>query len=407
VNEFSPQTATASGPVKPRLHFMTNGIFTTSVAGGDLHCFDLARTAIAAGYDVNFWGGHALQQVLKDHGVHASLTLNDNVSIGKTNTHALKGQFSLFRDFFGRYRSTMRQLGKIQPGDIVYAVSDYWFDVLPVVRSKARRKLMVWHMQAPSLGQIIRRSRPDVDPARLASLHYWASQNYSLRTFRRCRTKKLFHVHPAMRPKLLAMGYRADELQYMSFGMDSAPPPGSEAPEKEYDACWIGRVHRQKGIDDLVATLAFLAKQLPGFRAVMIGNVKAGLEPRIKEWALEKHVHFSGFVSETEKFRLFSASRVFLMPSKFEGSPRVVGESLLCGTPVIAYEVETYRPIFGDLLRYVPCFDVNAFQQAALDQIKELRSGNNPLAGKDLSQFINENSWEMLRSRFLSALESL
>ena len=68
----------------------------------------------------------------------------------------------------------------------MYATSDYWFDVLPAVRSHARRKLMVWHMNAPALGEIIMRSRPDVDAFRASSLHYWASQSHSLRRFAGC-----------------------------------------------------------------------------------------------------------------------------------------------------------------------------------------------------------------------------
>ena len=80
---------------------------------------------------------------------------------------------------------------------------------------------------------------------------------------------------------------------------------------------------------------------------------------------LEKHLEFSGFVSEEEKIRLFKASRCFLMPSRHEGSPRVIGESLIAETPVVAYEIPNYRPLFGDFVRYAPPFDLHAFQQAA------------------------------------------
>jgi glycosyltransferase involved in cell wall biosynthesis len=394
----------ASQAKQTQLHFVMNGVFNVSVAGGDLHCLELARAALKAGYSIRFWGGHALQEVLAEQKVPADLTLTDHARLGPADFQALPGQFKLFTDYFRRFAGTLRQRAQMKAGDIVYAVSDYWSDVLPVVWSRAERKLMIWHMQAPSLGQIIRRSRPDVDPARLASLHYWLSQNISLRSFRFCRNKRLFYVHPAMRERLLAMGYRETEIQYLSFGMEAEPPPGSEVAQKTYDACWIGRVHRQKGIEDLLATLSFLAKNVDGFRAVMIGNVKAGLAPRIKELDLERHVEFSGFVSETEKFRLFRASRIFLMPSRFEGSPRVVGEALLCGLPVVAYEVETYRAIFRDLIHYVPCFDLAAFQNEALKHIRAVRAGAGAPPESEVKSFIRENSWQVLRERFLKTL---
>src|SRR5688572_20916585 len=166
-----------------RLHLIANGVFTTSIAGGDIHFLKLADGAARAGYQLNFFGGHALKEVIEKHKLSGTVTLTDDVKMGKVNQGALGGQFAMFRDFFGRYRRTMAQMRVIGPEDYVYAVSDYWFDVLPAVKCSARRKFMVLHMEAPRLGQIISRSRPDVDPTRLASLHYWASQEWSLRRF--------------------------------------------------------------------------------------------------------------------------------------------------------------------------------------------------------------------------------
>jgi glycosyltransferase involved in cell wall biosynthesis len=178
-------------------------------------------------------------------------------------------------------------------------------------------------------------------------------------------------------------------------------------PSKEYDVVWIGRVHRQKGIDDLLATLAFLSQRVADFRAVFIGNVKEALLPEIQKRNLTNHVTFSGFVSESEKIRLFKASRLFLMPSRHEGSPRVIGESIIAGTPVVAYDIPTYRPVFGDYVRYVPPFDLNAFQIAAEDQIKRMRADDNYLDRLDLTEFKRANSWETTQGKFLAAMERL
>ena len=49
---------------KPRIHFITNGVFTTGIAGGDIHFFKMAEGATAAGYEVNYFGGHALAEVV-------------------------------------------------------------------------------------------------------------------------------------------------------------------------------------------------------------------------------------------------------------------------------------------------------------------------------------------------------
>ena len=397
-----------------RLHLITNGVFTTSIAGGDIHFLKLAEGAARAGYELNFFGGQALQEVVAQHQLPGTVTLTDQARMPKVDQGALSGQIAMFRDFHGRYRETLRQLQRVESGDYVYAVSDYWFDVLPAVISRARRKLMVLHMEAPGLGQILTRSRPDVDPKRLASLHYWASQAYSLRRF--CGSARrgeppvrrhLLYLHPLMQPRLRRLGLEERDMTLVSYGLEVAPTDAVPPQERVYDVVWIGRVHRQKGIDDLLATLQFLAARLPGFRAVFIGNLRDALAPAMAGRGLEKHVEFSGFVSESEKIRLFKASRCFLMPSRHEGSPRVIGESLIAGTPVVAYEIPNYRPLFGNFARYAPSFDLAAFQQLAETEIRSMRAGENYLDRMDLTTFKQQNRWETTQAKFLEVLSEL
>jgi glycosyltransferase involved in cell wall biosynthesis len=92
------------------------------------------------------------------------------------------------------------------------------------------------------------------------------------------------------------------------------------------------------------------------------------------------------------------------MPSKHEGSPRVIGESIIAGTPVVAYELENYRPLFGEFARYARPFDLAAFQHAAEEQILRMRAGDNYLDGLDRAKFEQENGWTTTAQRFLAGL---
>jgi len=397
--------ATAASP--KRIYFFANGVFSNQISGGDMHFFHMAQAAMDAGYVVHFFGGHALEKHLRAHFEKFELTLTDHSQAKPFNANSFFGQFRLLFDYGRRLLGSLRQISKIQPQDTVYAVSDYWFDVWPLLFSRAGSKIMIWHMQAPSLGQIICQSRPDVDATRVASLYYWLSQNLSLHLFRFCRIKQVLLVHPAMREQLLARGYRSEELTDISFGLDTEKAVGVRGQNKIYDAVWIGRIHRQKGIEDLLATLSHLAQHIENFHAVLIGNLRAELQPQIEQRGLLRYVEFSGFVSEEEKFRLFHASRAFLMTSRFEGSPRVVAEALVCEVPVIAYDVETYRPLFGDLLRYIPCFDLEKFQSEAGQQINEMRAGRNYLFGLAPGNFSEGHSWRATGRVFLRAVEKL
>jgi glycosyltransferase involved in cell wall biosynthesis len=394
-------------PVRQKVFFISNGKYGDSVGGGDLHGYQMAEAALQAGYDARFIGGHALNEYLVKRGFNGAISLSDRKRLPPFDASTLAGQFRLLFDYWRRFFGTFLHLKQIQPEDYVHAVTDFWFDVIPAVICRARRKLSLLGMDAPTLGEILRQDRPDVTALRLPSLYFWASQNGSLRLLRRCANKRLLYVHPAMRQRLLRMGYRESEIIFGSNGMDVAAADHAATVEKTYDVVWIGRVHPQKGIDDLVATLAHLARALGDFRALMIGRVKEELAPKIEAAGISARVEFSGFVSEVDKFRLFKATRVFLMPSHYESWGLVIGEALACGVPVVAYDLAAYRPVFGDFLRYVPCFDLAGFQREAEAQVRKTRAGENYLDSLDLAGFKWANSWETVRAKFVEALQDL
>jgi glycosyltransferase involved in cell wall biosynthesis len=217
----------------------------------------------------------------------------------------------------------------------------------------------------------------------------------------------MLYVHPAMRTRLLKLGYRESELVFGSNGVDVTVADQVPEQKRIYDVVWIGRVHTQKGIDDLVATLGYLAGRIDQFKALLIGRIKEELAPKIEALGISGHVHFPGFVDEAEKFRLFKSSRVFLMPSHYESWGLVIGEALACDVPVVAYDLEAFRPVFGEFLRYVTCFDLAAFQRAAEEQVQKMRRDENYLHRLDLAGFKHANSWEAVRTKFISALQDL
>ncbi len=404
-----PVASPASGSSQPagRLHCIANCVYSPRIGGGDIHYFYMAEAAMAAGWAVTIFGGEALKEHLARRKLQTSFVQTDRRMMRAIDIGRFWDQLLLFADYFRRLLGTLRRLGRIQRDDLAYSVTDYWCDALPVVLSKARAKIMILGMDAPTLREIVFKLRPDVTGLRISSIHYWLSQNFSLCLFRFCRNKRLLYVHPDMKPRLLQMGYREEELVFISNGMDLSVAEQVPAQEKIYDAVWVGRVHAQKGIDDLIETLAHLAKQIDGFKAMLIGAVKDSLEPIIRARGLGDHVAFSGFVSEQEKFRLYKCSRVFLMPSHYESWGIVIAELLACDVPVVAYDLEPYRPVFGDLLRCVPCFDLAAFKAEAERLIRETRAGRGGVDAKKIAEFKRENSWSAAQARFCAMLKGL
>ena len=388
-----------------RIWFVSNFVFGNQISGGVIHYLEMAKACQEAGYDVRFLGGSGMQRMLAKYNLDLPVEVTDARETGINEPVRLQDQLAVFRDNYRRCRNSFAKLDLIQPDDIAYAVTDYWCDTLPVICSRASKKLLILGMDAPTLREIALRSRPDVTASRLGSIHYWLSQNLSLGWFRRLGNKRLFYVHPDMKPRLLALGYREAEMVFISNGMNLKAVEQVPPQPKAYDVVWLGRIHRQKGIDDLLAVLVVLAKEIKDFRAVLVGRL-AELAPRLAGLNLSHCVTLTGPVSEGEKFRFFKASRVFLMPSRQESWGIVIAEALACDVPVVAYDLPAYRPIFGNLIDYVPPFDFEMFKRQSIEAVARARRGEMVLDARELALLKSEHSWAAAGNRFLATLKA-
>ncbi len=390
-----------------RLVCIVNGIYSTQLGGGDIYFSYIARAALEAGYSLHCFGGHAFKEYLERMGIPATVTLTDTRKGSFGSVASLKDQGRLLWDFTKRCWRTLFKLDEIHADDCVYSMSDYWFDSIPLMLCRARSKIMYLGMMAPTLREVLTRGRADVAASRMASFYYWASQQFSVRLFRFSKRKIFTYGHPEMRAYLKRFGYREDELVDVSNGMDVEAADSVPEQRKQFDIAWTGRVHPQKGIDDLLATLPAMVKRFPDFRAVIIGKSKDVLAPKVQAMGLSEHVTFSGLVSEEEKFRLLKASRLFVMPSRYESWGIVIGEALAAGVPVVGYDLTCYRPVFGDFVRYVKPFDLNEWLRVVEQTVAELRAGRNYLEGMKLNELKRTLSWKTTQRSFQEVLRRM
>ena len=96
-----------------------------------------------------------------------------------------------------------------------------------------------------------------------------------------------------------------------------------------------GRLHKQKGFDRLIDVLAHTDMPFDWMLEILgEGEERATLEALINKYGLEQRVHLKGLVHNVPEY--LGAADCFVLPSRFEGLPNVVLESLACGTKVIS-----------------------------------------------------------------------
>src|SRR5690242_11907837 len=108
-------------PAKPRLVFIANTMYSNIVSGGEIHTCNLTARALAAGYQVHFMTGHALNAELERRRLPVTVAVTDRQIMAPRDFGTLAGQGSLLVDYSRRLRGTLPRLGEIQPDDVVYS----------------------------------------------------------------------------------------------------------------------------------------------------------------------------------------------------------------------------------------------------------------------------------------------
>lgn len=120
--------------------------------------------------------------------------------------------------------------------------------------------------------------------------------------------------------------------------------------ENQFDGIFIGRLHPQKGVDDLIKIWKLVSAKKPGLKLAIIGGgdetVFRKLELQIKVLGCDGRIKILGFHRGSDKFSLLKSAKIFLMPSYYESWGLVVLEAMACGLPVVAYDLPVYKEKF-------------------------------------------------------------
>jgi glycosyltransferase involved in cell wall biosynthesis len=116
------------------------------------------------------------------------------------------------------------------------------------------------------------------------------------------------------------------------------PGKATAHPAEAVDVAWVGRFERQKDPTLALETLAELVRRGVPLKATFLGegSMRSGLERRVAELKLTEAVSFAGAGDRCAVAALLRRSRVLLLTSRYEGSPRILIEALATGTPVAA-----------------------------------------------------------------------
>ena len=133
---------------------------------------------------------------------------------------------------------------------------------------------------------------------------------------------------------------------------------------------FVGRLVRDKGINELVEAFAKLQNKYPNIRLVLVGRYEANLDPLLQE-TLDRikalpTIEAVGPQYGDDLLAYYAASDCFVFPSYREGFPNTVLEAGAMGLPSIVTDINGSREIIqhGKNGVIIPSKDANALYHA-------------------------------------------
>jgi len=162
----------------------------------------------------------------------------------------------------------------------------------------------------------------------------------------------------------------------------------------------VGRLSPEKEFQTLIRAFDEVRRHRPA-RLMVLGEGKErqSLEALTRDLALEQHVELPGFVENPLSFMARSA--VLALTSRWEGSPNVLIEAMVCGTPVVSTDCPNgpHEILDGGRLgRLVPVSDSAQLADAILQTLAD------PVASELLHQRANEFTVESSAKNYLRVL---
>lgn len=120
----------------------------------------------------------------------------------------------------------------------------------------------------------------------------------------------------------------------------------TERSEEKNSFLFVGRISRNKRVDNLVRMVSCLKKSVPFVKLYVVGgdweNIKKDLDELIRNSNLEKNVIFPGEKRGKELLDYYAKSKFFVSASEYEGFGISTVESMAAGCIPIVNDIESF-----------------------------------------------------------------
>jgi glycosyltransferase involved in cell wall biosynthesis len=226
--------------------------------------------------------------------------------------------------------------------DIIFSASDFLPDIIPAVLGKLKNKKLKWlaalYIFAPNPFD------KSYGGNKLRKIAFFVGQKVSLFLIHR-KVDLIYTASKFDMEKFFSLGLiRKDRVMAIRGGIDFkfiSNTPDISIDEKTFEAVFMGRLHPQKCVDDLIHIWKKVCEKQPDAKLIIIGSgpEEHNLRKLVSYLNLNKNIHFFGTLINIDKFNVIKSAKIFISASRFDSSNIALDESIACRLPGIIYDL--------------------------------------------------------------------
>jgi len=175
--------------------------------------------------------------------------------------------------------------------------------------------------------------------------------------------------------------------------------------KKEFEAVFIGRLHPQKGVMELLDIWKYVCEKMPAARLAIIGDggLRSDLERKIRKYGLSDNVTLFGFKDGVEKIRIFKKSKIVLHPAIYDSGGMAPCEAMACALPGVSFDLSALKTYYPSGMVKTPCFDLKAFAENILKLLND--DGFYEKTSREAFELATEWNWNLRAEELLTAIQ--
>jgi glycosyltransferase involved in cell wall biosynthesis len=165
--------------------------------------------------------------------------------------------------------------------------------------------------------------------------------------------------------------------------------------KRQFDAVFLGRLHPQKGVLELINIWEIVVDKIPGAQLALVGDgqLKKNIKEKILKSKLTKNITLFGFKIGKAKQNIFKNSKIVVHPAIYDSGGMAAAEAMAWGLPGVSFDLESLKTYYPEGMLKSP---LNNYQHFAGNIIRLLKDKKlyNQISSEALKLIRNKWDWK-------------